>query len=92
MQKCVSQFKIVSHQVKDIAEVIWNTDAGFEFDDSTFDNDFIILKLGSPLQFDENVQPACLPSSTNYLDSDTTEERCFTSGWGKLQYSENKQR
>ena len=66
-----------------------NTDAGFQFDDSFFDNDFVILKLGSPLQFDDNVQPACLPSSPNYLDFNTTEERCFTSGWGQLQYSEN---
>ena len=67
-----------------------NTDAGFQFDDSFFDNDFVILKLGSPLQFDDNVQPACLPSSPNYLDFNTTEERCFTSGWGQLQYSENE--
>ena len=66
-----------------------NTDAGFQFDDSFFDNDFVILKLGSPLQFDVNVQPACLPSSPNYLDFDTSEERCFTSGWGKLHYGEN---
>ena len=64
-----------------------NTDAGFQFDDSFFDNDFVILKLGSPLQFDDNVQPACLPSSPKYLDFETSEERCFTSGWGKLQYS-----
>ena len=67
-----------------------NTDAGFQFDDSFFDNDFVILKLGSPLQFDDNVQPACLPSSPKYLDFNTTEERCFTSGWGQLQYSENE--
>ena len=64
-----------------------NTDAGFQFDDSFFDNDFVILKLGSPLQFDDNVQPACLLSSPKYLDFETTEERCFTSGWGKLQSS-----
>jgi hypothetical protein len=64
-----------------------NTDAGFQFDDSFFDNDFVILKLGSPLQFDDNVQPACLPSSPKYLDFETTKEKCFTSGWGKLQSS-----
>ena len=70
--------------------MIWNTNDGFEFNGTTFDNDFVIVKLGSPLQFDDNVQPACLPSSQKYLDSDTIEERCFTSGWGKLQYSENE--
>jgi len=70
--------------------VIWNTNDGFEFNNTIKDNDFVIVKLGSPLQFDDNVQPACLPSSQKYLDFETTEERCFTSGWGKLQYSKNK--
>ena len=70
--------------------MIWNTNDGFEFNGTTFDNDFVIVKLGSPLQFDDNVQPACLPSSPNYLDFDTSEDRCFTSGWGKLQYGENE--
>ena len=85
-----NNLKPFPYQLKDIAEVIWNTNEGFEFDGTMFYNDFVILKLGSPLQFDDNVQPACLPSSQKYLDFDITEERCFTSGWGKLQYSENK--
>ena len=50
-------------------------------------NDFIILKLGSPLQFNENVQPACLPSSSSFLGLDSTKTSCFTSGWGKLNFS-----
>ena len=66
--------------------MIWNTSKGFEYDDTTHDNDFIILKLGSPLIFNEDVQPACLPSSKDYLGSDSTEDRCFTSGWGTLEY------
>ena len=70
--------------------MIWNTNEGFEFNGTMYDNDFVIVKLGSPLQLDDNVQPACLPSSPNYLDFNATEERCFTSGWGKLQYSENE--
>ena len=81
--------KLFFYQLKDIAEVIWNTNEGFEFNVTMLDNDFVIVKLGSPLQFDDNVQPACLPSSQKYLDSDTTEERCFTSGWGTLQHGEN---
>ena len=85
-----NNLKPFPYQLKDIAEVIWNTNEGFEFNGTMFDNDFVIVKLGSPLQFDDNVQPACLPSSKKYLDSDTTEERCFTSGWGKLQFGENR--
>ena len=57
-----------------------------KFDESTFENDFVILKLGSPLQFNVNVQPACLPTSENFLSVDSTEDMCFTSGWGELQY------
>ena len=53
----------------------------------THDNDFVILKLESPLEFNNDVEPACLPSSTNYLNKDSTEERCFTSGWGKLNFN-----
>ena len=56
------------------------------FNKSTFENDFVILKLGSPLQFNVNVQPACLPTSENFLSVDSTEDMCFTSGWGRLQY------
>ena len=73
-----------SWQVKDIHHIIWNTDDGFEYNDKTSDNDFIILKLGSPLIFNEDIQPACLPSSKDYLSYNSTEDRCFTSGWGTL--------
>ena len=69
--------------MKDIHHMI-NTDKGFEYNDTTKDNDFIILKLGSPLILNEDVQPACLPSSKDYLGLDSTEDRCFTSGWGTL--------
>ena len=53
---------------------------------STFENDFVILKLGSPLKFNINVQPACLPTSNSFLGLDDTEDMCFTSGWGRLQH------
>ena len=72
-------------QEKDIGDIIWNQNGGFEFDSLTFDNDFVILKLGSPLQFNNETQPACLPSSPGYLSLESTEDRCFTSGWGLLQ-------
>ena len=71
--------------MKDIIDTILNTDFGFEYNDNTKDNDFIILKLGSPLIFNEDIQPACLPSSKDYLSYNSTEDRCFTSGWGTLE-------
>ena len=73
-------------QIKDIAQIVWNVAEGMKFIRSTFENDFVILKLGSPLQFNTDVQPACLPTSKNFLSLDSTEDMCFTSGWGTLQY------
>ena len=40
--------------------------------------------MDSPLTLGDDVQPACLPSSALYLPADSTEEKCFTSGWGTL--------
>ena len=68
--------------------MILNTSKGFKYDDMTKDNDFIILKLGSPLIFNEDIQPACLPLSKDYLGLDSTKDRCFTSGWGTLESGE----
>jgi hypothetical protein len=73
-------------QTKDIAQIVWNVEEGMKFIRSTFENDFVILKLGSPLKFNINVQPACLPTSSNFLSLDDTEDMCFTSGWGRLQH------
>ena len=78
-------FQKICIQVKNVAQIIWNQDPGFVYDDNTLENDFVILKLGSPLEFNQDVQPACLPPSANYLDINSSEDRCFTSGWGSLQ-------
>ena len=43
------------------------------------------MKLDSPLDFNEDVQPACLPSPNWSPDQDPN-NRCFTSGWGTLEY------
>merc|ERR1712203_900850 len=71
-------------QVRNIAQIVWNTNAGFTYNPNTLDNDFVILKLDSPLELNADVQPACLPSSAAYLGVSSTEEKCFTSGWGTL--------
>ena len=66
-----------------------NQTEGFQFDPDTLDNDFAILKLQSPFSFNEHIQPACLPPLTSYLDPSSTEELCFTSGWGYLKENGN---
>ena len=76
-------------KVRNIAQLIWNTNPGFEYQSQTFDNDFVILKLDGALEFNNDIRPACLPSSTDYLDMNSTEDECFTSGWGTLQVGKN---
>ena len=43
-------------------------------------NDVAIIKLKTPLKFDENVQPACLPDPD--LIPEETGNIGFVSGWG----------
>ena len=83
-KKWICHIKTFLSQVKDVTGRIWNKEKGFVYEKDKHDNDYIILKLGSPLQFNENVQPACLPSSPSFLDRNSTKTSCFTSGWGKL--------
>ena len=72
-------------QLRDIAQVIYNNNEGFQYNNPTqLNNDFVILKLSNPLELNDDVKPACLPSSSDYLGVSSTEERCFTSGWGTL--------
>merc|ERR1719266_1273912 len=71
-------------QVVNISQIIWNTNSGFEYNPETLDNDFVVLKLASALTLNDDIKPACLPSSATYLDISSSEEQCFTSGWGSL--------
>jgi len=70
-------------QTRNIAQVIYNNNPEFQYNSGTLNNDFVILKLSDPLELNDNVKAACLPSS-DYLGVTSTEERCFTSGWGTL--------
>ncbi|XP_072314391.1 transmembrane protease serine 13a [Eucyclogobius newberryi] len=49
------------------------------YDSSTNDHDIALLKLASPVDFNDKVHPACLPSSDQQWRDGT---ECFTSGFG----------
>merc|ERR1712088_186047 len=68
-------------QVRGISQVISNPD--LPYNSNSLNNDWVIVKLDSPLELNDNIQPACLPSA-DYLSATATEARCFTSGWGTL--------
>ena len=59
--------------------VIWNQQPRFSYQD--MNNDMVLLKLESALDFNTNVNAACLPQS-NWNPG--PEKNCFVSGWGKL--------
>ena len=46
-------------------------------------NDWVIMKLSSPLILNVDVQPACLPVNNWAPENDNNlKQKCFTSGWG----------
>ena len=81
----LEKYYLSCFQVRNIAQIIYNTNEGFQYNATTINNDFVILKLESPLEFDNNVQPACLPDSDHFSwTQEETFSQCFTSGWGSL--------
>ena len=74
-------------QVRKVKEIILNQE--FPYHSVVAGYDFVIFKLDSPLEFNEDVQPACLPTSDFFPEYDSTVgDRCFTSGWGDHYYGD----
>lgn len=53
----------------------------FYFDIKSVDFDYALLKLESPLKFDDTIQPIALPEMGEDVPENTS---CFVSGWGKI--------
>merc|ERR1712051_254666 len=47
-------------------------------------NDIIIIKLKSPLKFNDKVQPACLPDAASFVRAQASKQMAVLSGWGGL--------
>ena len=75
--KC-KKIMIFYHQARTVVQNIWNDNLVYK-DGNDQNNDWVILKLDFPLNFNENVQPACLPPSNWSPDTDPN-ARCFVSG------------
>ena len=69
-----------SFQVKQIEAVLFNQE--FPYNANRIKYDIALLKLSSPLEFNDDVKPACMPtveiSSIAYSNDD-----CYISGWGR---------
>ena len=73
-------------QVRTVVQNVWNQD--LEFNAETRNNDWIILKLDTPLDFNDEVQPVCLPSP-NWAPNIDSFNHCFVSGWGNSELERN---
>ena len=67
-----------------MAQNIWHEN--LIYDPTKFTNDWIILKLDIPLDFNEDVYSACLPLSSDWSPEIDPNNRCFVSGWGHLEF------
>ena len=66
---------------------IWNQDLIYG-QGGGHNHDWIMLKLDSPLDFNDAVQPTCLPQP-NWAPDNDPYNSCFVSGWGTLSYQGN---
>uniref|UniRef100_A0A672IBG7 pancreatic elastase II n=1 Tax=Salarias fasciatus TaxID=181472 RepID=A0A672IBG7_SALFA len=51
------------------------------WDSSRIRNDIALIKLASPVQLSNQIQPACLPTSGEILPNNAP---CYVTGWGRL--------
>ena len=66
---------------------IWNQDLIYG-QGGGHNHDWIMLKLDSALDFNDAVQPTCLPQP-NWAPDNDPNNHCFVSGWGTLSYQGN---
>merc|ERR1719491_703844 len=73
----------------DLEKIIWNTKQPWDNVETsshhpTSNNDIVILKLKSPLKFNDNVQPACLPDVASFDKARANKQMAALTGWGLL--------
>ena len=79
--------------MRNVVDIIKNTEEKYNSINQPYQreiNDFALLKLDFSLDFnDDNIKPACLPTTATDIGLDFTNDRCFASGWGTLQISKS---
>jgi secreted trypsin-like serine protease len=68
-------------QIIDFGKLVWNTKQPYN---ENSNNDIIIIKLKSPLKFNDKVQPACLPDVASFVKAQANKQMAVLSGWGGL--------
>ena len=55
-----------------------------DFDPSSFENDVALLQMASPVSYQANILPACLPQKGEYKPGTTG----WVTGWGRMKIGE----
>merc|ERR1712086_268066 len=66
----------------DMEKIIKNTKLPWTAEDMK--NDIIIIKLKSPLKFNDNVQPACLPDVASFVKAQASKQMAVLSGYEQM--------
>ncbi|XP_026187415.1 transmembrane protease serine 11D [Mastacembelus armatus] len=69
-------------QIRSISEVKMHKG----YDDVTSDNDVTLVRLSSPFNFTDHVQPICTPHNVTH-ELTLNFNHCFISGWGSTHYN-----
>ncbi|KAG8136498.1 hypothetical protein E2320_005073, partial [Naja naja] len=64
-----------AHCVEGVARIISHPN----YDSTSKNNDVALMKLQSPLSFNDFIQPVCLPNAGMMFETD---QQCWISGWG----------
>ncbi|XP_042303513.1 transmembrane protease serine 12-like [Sceloporus undulatus] len=51
----------------------------FAYNQATYDNDIALFQLSKPIEYNDYIQPVCLPHSSLSLSEET---ECYIAGWG----------
>ncbi|EDV99444.1 phenoloxidase-activating factor 2 [Drosophila grimshawi] len=73
--------EIIPHEDRYVKEIVYHE----KFNNGSLYNDVALLFLDSPLVFQMNIQPVCLPDIGEKFDF----ERCFATGWGKNKFGKD---
>ena len=74
--------KTAVYQKIEVEEVISHE----KYDEWTYDQDIMLMKLKSPIEFSDEVSPICLPMAGEEFEPGL---KCYTTGWGDLEGNGN---
>ncbi|KAM4525598.1 testisin isoform 3-T4 [Odontesthes bonariensis] len=57
-----------------------------DYNNTLFNNDIALMKLSSPVTFNNYIRPVCLASSASQIFNSTS---CWATGWGNLRNNES---